>query len=65
MVFLLAGIEVKEAQLATHYVASERLPALEEMLHAMDPQSQSPEQILRSLQTFEVGFHSCADGRPA
>ncbi|EIE21929.1 ClpP/crotonase [Coccomyxa subellipsoidea C-169] len=49
----LKGIEVKEAQLATHYVASERLPALEEMLHAMDPQSQSPEQIRRSLQTFE------------
>lgn len=45
---------MKEAQLATHYVASERLPALEEALHSLGAQTADPENIGRTLQFFEV-----------
>ncbi|BDA46941.1 3-hydroxyisobutyryl-CoA hydrolase, mitochondrial [Coccomyxa sp. Obi] len=49
----LKGIEVKEAQLATHFVPSDRLPALEETLHSLGAQAQSPENICHTLQSFE------------
>lgn len=53
-ILFVAGYEVKEAQLATHFVPSERLPAIEEALHFLGAQARSPENIRSTLQSFEV-----------
>jgi hypothetical protein len=49
-----AGVEVLEAGLATHFVASERLPALEEALHNLGPKARDPAEVGRTLQSFQV-----------
>ena len=49
-----AGIEVLEAGLATHYVASEKLPALEEALHELGPKARNPTEVGRTLQSIQV-----------
>ena len=43
-----------EAGLATHYVASDRLPQLEEALHDLGPAARDPEEVGRALQSFQV-----------
>ena len=55
-----AGLEVMEAGLATHYVASDRLPQLEEALHDLGPAARDPEEVGRALQSFQV----CAPNFP-
>ena len=51
-----AGLEVMEAGLATHYVASERLPQLVNALHALGPRARDPEEVRNALQSFQVLF---------
>ena len=43
-----------EAGIATHYVASGKLPALEEALHELGPRARDPTEVGRTLQSFQV-----------
>ena len=43
-----------EAGLATHYVALERLPELEERLHGLGAAARDPTEVGRVLQSVQV-----------
>ena len=53
-VILLAGIQLKEATLATHYLPSQRLADLEAAIHDLGSKARDYGAIHRLLSSFEV-----------
>jgi hypothetical protein len=58
-----SGKEVKDAELATHYVPSRRLPQLEEALHSLGPRASSAQAVEQTLCSFEVSVKKRARKR--
>ncbi|KAK9814624.1 hypothetical protein WJX72_008922 [[Myrmecia] bisecta] len=49
----LKGVQLKEAQLATHYIPSEQLPAVEQRIQALGPAASKAASVADVLRSFE------------
>ena len=54
-----AGVQLKEATLATHYVPSHLLPELESELQHLGTRASSRKAVHKLLAKFEVGSSCC------